>query len=427
MALPVRKGYKGAATNAVLTNNPTASAGDTIFEVDTVTGWSTTFPYFVVVDPGTSREEKVKVTAISSTLLTVVRAQDDTALAVHSAGAAVYPVFTADEADEANLIASAMTTKGDLIATDGSSVNRLGVGTNTHVLQADSSSTNGFKWGQVATAGIADNAVTAAKIASAVAGSGLAGGAGTALSVNVDDSTIEINSDTLRLKDSGVTLAKLAAAVANALVPVGTIAAYAGVTAPTGWLLCNGTSTTGYTSLAALVGATTPDMRGRFAIGDNATLTLLGTGGSLKVTEANLPSHSHTFSATSGAMSANATLGHTVNDPSHGHIINSTDISHIHYNAAEGTTSTAHTHNDSGNAGSINTGSGQTTGTDTTDGMTAGESHSHTGQAATTGISVNAHDVSHTHTVSGTTGTGSGSGTDYYPPHLVVNYIIKHD
>jgi len=210
MALPVRKGYKGAATNAVLTNNPTASAGDTTFTVDTVTGWSTTFPYFAVVDPGTSREEKVRVTAISTLTLTVVRAQDDTSVAAHSAGAAIYPVFTANEADEANLIASAMTTKGDLIATDGSSVNRLGVGTNTHVLQADSSSTNGFKWGQVATAGIADDAVTAAKIASSVAGSGLAGGAGTALSVNVDDSTIEINSDTLRVKDGGVTSAKIA-------------------------------------------------------------------------------------------------------------------------------------------------------------------------------------------------------------------------
>jgi hypothetical protein len=210
MALPVRKGYKGAAANAVLTNNPTASAGDTTFTVDTVTGWSTTFPYFAVVDPGTSREEKVRVTAISTLTLTVVRAQDDTSVAAHSAGAAIYPVFTADEADEANLIASAMTTKGDLIATDGSSVNRLGVGTNTHVLQADSSSTNGFKWGQVATAGIADEAVTAAKIASAVAGSGLAGGAGTVLSVNVDDSTIEINSDSLRLKDGGVVTAKLA-------------------------------------------------------------------------------------------------------------------------------------------------------------------------------------------------------------------------
>ncbi len=426
MALPVRKGYKGAAANAVLTNSPTASSGDTTFTVDTVTGWSTTFPYFAVVDPGTSREEKVKVTAISTLTLTVVRAQDDTSVASHSAGAAIYPVFTADEADEANLIASAMTTKGDLIATDGSSVNRLGVGTNTHVLQADSSSTNGFKWGQVATAGIADTAVTAAKIASAVAGSGLAGGAGTALSVNVDDSTIEINSDTLRLKDSGVTLAKLASAVANALVPVGTIAAYAGVTAPTGWLLCNGTSTTGYTSLAALVGATTPDMRGRFPIGDNATLTLLGTGGSLTIAEGNLPSHSHTFSATSAGMNQNSTLSHTVVDGGHNHSVGATDIAHTHSNAAEGTTDETHTHNDSGNAGSINAGTGQTTGSDQTDGMNIATTHDHSLTAQVTNISVNAHDVSHTHTVSGTTGT-VGSGTDYYPPHLVVNYIIKHD
>ena len=60
------------------------------------------------------------------------------------------------------------------------------------------------------TAQIVDNAVTAAKLDAAVAGNGLAGGGGTALSVNVDDSTIEINSDALRVKDSGITNAKLA-------------------------------------------------------------------------------------------------------------------------------------------------------------------------------------------------------------------------
>ena len=62
---------------------------------------------------------------------------------------------------------------------------------------------------EVTTAKIDNEAVTAAKIASAVAGSGLSGGAGTALAVNVDDSTIEINSDTLRVKDLGITSAKL--------------------------------------------------------------------------------------------------------------------------------------------------------------------------------------------------------------------------
>ena len=63
----------------------------------------------------------------------------------------------------------------------------------------------------VATGDIADTAITAAKLAAAVAGDGLAGGAGTALSVNVDASTIEINTDILRVKDAGITTAKLAA------------------------------------------------------------------------------------------------------------------------------------------------------------------------------------------------------------------------
>jgi hypothetical protein len=63
--------------------------------------------------------------------------------------------------------------------------------------------------GTVANAQIAAAAVGVAEIAAAVAGNGLAGGAGTALSVNVDGSTLEINTDSLRVKDLGITNAKL--------------------------------------------------------------------------------------------------------------------------------------------------------------------------------------------------------------------------
>jgi len=51
--------------------------------------------------------------------------------------------------------------------------------------------------------------ITETELHTSVAGAGLAGGGGTALSVNVDDSSIEINVDTLRVKAAGITNAML--------------------------------------------------------------------------------------------------------------------------------------------------------------------------------------------------------------------------
>lgn len=63
----------------------------------------------------------------------------------------------------------------------------------------------------IGAASIADTAITAAKIHADVAGDGLAGGAGTALSVNVDGSTLEISTDALRVKALGITASQIAA------------------------------------------------------------------------------------------------------------------------------------------------------------------------------------------------------------------------
>jgi len=389
MALPVRKGYKGAAAQAVLSNSP--SAGDTSFTVDTVTGWPATFPFYAVVDPGTSKEEKVKVTAISTLTLTVARGQDDTTAVAHTAGAVMYPVFTADEADEANLIASVMTTKGDLITTDGSDINRLAVGTNTHVLQADSSATNGIKWGQVATAGIADSAVTTAKIA-----------------------------------DATITAGDLASATKKLMCPVGTISAYGGATAPTGWLLCNGDAIDGaYTELIALVGANTPDMKGRVPMGKTASgtgSTLLGTGGDRKIGSTHLPTHAHALD--------------------HDHA--SFNFTHDH--ASFSVTGGGHTHTVSGNItgttqeatqGFAGTGAAAGFMTNTNiDAVTSTanlSSHTHS-------FSLSADSNTHSHDIdvpSNTTAidipafTGTVTTTfandDYFQPFVSVNFIIKHD
>jgi hypothetical protein len=101
----------------------------------------------MVIDPGLSTEEKVLVGArTGSSLSSITRGQDGTTAASHAAGATCYPVFTALDADQANKIASTLTTKGDVLATDGSVLNRLAVGTNGFVLTADSTATNGLTW-----------------------------------------------------------------------------------------------------------------------------------------------------------------------------------------------------------------------------------------------------------------------------------------
>jgi microcystin-dependent protein len=65
------------------------------------------------------------------------------------------------------------------------------------------------------------------------------------------------------------------------LVPTGCIMQWATNTPPSGWLLCDGQSTSGYAALAAIVGASVPDLRGRVPVGRNSgTFATLGaTGG----------------------------------------------------------------------------------------------------------------------------------------------------
>jgi hypothetical protein len=233
MAAKTRRAYQGGA--AATTLNGQLNQGASSANVSAATGWPINAPFYVVVDPGTSSEEKMLVTRSSTSLTITTRGADNTSDVQHSSGAVIYPVFTAVDADEANELTSKWTTKGDLVTFDGTSFARQPIGALNQVLVADpSGQTNGMKWANVTgamitdltvdTADINDSAVTAAKIASAVAGAGLSGGAGTAFAVNVDGSTIEIDTDTLRVKDSGIVEAKIATgAVTSAKILDGTI------------------------------------------------------------------------------------------------------------------------------------------------------------------------------------------------------------
>ena len=161
MAAVTRRQYKGAAASTTITAG--INTTDTTCSLAAITGFPSTaaVPFFVVIDPGTSSEEKCSAT-ISGSTLTLVRAQDDTSAATHASGATIYPVFSADEADEANLFASTMTTRGDLLTMgSGPTVGRVALGTSGYALTSNGTD---VVWGQVAAAGLATDAVTTVKI-----------------------------------------------------------------------------------------------------------------------------------------------------------------------------------------------------------------------------------------------------------------------
>lgn len=175
----------------------------------------------------------------------------------------------------------------------------------------------------------------------------------------------------------------------NGLLYPGMIMEYGGATAPSGWLLCDGSAVSRslYANLFTVIqtrygagdGSSTfnlPDRRGKFGIGANGSFALGSSGGSFTsgstaLTVAQLPAHNHSS---------------TVNDPGHNH--------------------TVRTGGNSSYGGGVNPGvdllspfvfQGETTG------------------SSSTGVTVSI----------GNTGNGSGHDHSVTPPYVSSNYIIK--
>ena len=92
-------------------------------------------------------------------------------------------------------------------------------------------------------------------------------------------------------------------------VPVGTIVAYGGSTAPSGWQICSG-GTASTSELQTVLGQTNvPDLRDKFVMGAGSTYSRHATGGNNSKTlgTAELPSHTHQLGGTVG----NDTHSHT--------------------------------------------------------------------------------------------------------------------
>lgn len=213
-------------------------------------------------------------------------------------------------------------------------------------------------------------------------------------------------------------------------VPSGTIMAFAGTTAPSGWLLCDGSAvsrttysnlfTTISTSFGAGNGSTTfniPDLRGRTIFGldnmggttanrltttggINSNNTIGATGGNQTTTlsTSNLPSHNHTFTGSSV----------TTSDNSHSH----------NYNDAY------FAENFSGGVGG-NARYGISAATDN-DNNFYWRTSSNTHSTQPSNINTSSETHNHTVTAAGTIGnTGNGTAFSTLNPAIVLNYIIK--
>lgn len=118
--------------------------------------------FTVAIDPDTSNEEIVFITANSGDNFTIVRARAGTSGISHNSGALVRHVLTSNDLDYFNtaIQPTIVTAKGDIIAASAASTPvRLPVGSDGQVLSADSAQPKGLKWVNAATGDVTLNGV----------------------------------------------------------------------------------------------------------------------------------------------------------------------------------------------------------------------------------------------------------------------------
>lgn len=244
--------------------------------------------------------------------------------------------------------------------------------------------------------------------------------------------------------------------------PTGMISIHAGATAPTGWLLCDGTSyaSASYTTLFNVIGYTfggsganfsVPNLKGKVVVGIDGSQVEFDTRGET----GGAMTHQHTIAESNAiGSSTHNGHGHSVNNHDHGNTVNQVGAGEHSHNTNQITNtgnSGNHGHGDTFSLGG-STGTGVATGTakfaapnghthTISGGVSGGGDHDH----AITATNIASTPGNHTHSVGVATNSatgvtantdGSHSHTTTVPqhtsdslsnlqPYIALNYIIK--